>query len=544
MNGSTSSIDLPPWRSLFGIATAPARVLSRWRTDLLVSLHEDAATFRGRALVVFGVLTLVAVAYPIIAQLVHAYIGPQPRTIDALSSAMKPYFVIVFAESLPFMIAVAGIGAFSPALGVLLMVIFIPADLAAASVGEWHQLKTHPSLDPFPAGIAARLITYGVLWILAVEIPLVVRRWVAGFAAARSVAPSRAMRAAATAGATAVLVFLWASALPWLIQPVFTWTLQQQISYEATVPTWLYWPILVAGAAFIAGVAAVWPTPARVPPHSRSALGAWHAGPRTMGQVIIRQIVVALALAALFAGLITDRRKAAILIGGLLMAGPVVTLLLPHVRLPRFFPPARSLGRWITAMGISLAISWLILLRFENTTTRDFLVTVITLAVVAPIFRLLLEAAAGPRSAGDAPGPHPGPPPAVIASTIVLLVLVRWLAFPPLAWADNCFGEVGECAKAAFWSSLAMIGGALALAGAALARTTGFGFSRDGSQWTFKTPWVSVGVDPSSLLGPANAPPASNAPPPSSADPASAAPADSPPVSPTPRPPGVHGPPQ
>ena len=355
-------------------------MLSRWRTDLLVSLHEDAATFRGRALVVFGVLTLVAVAYPIIAQLVHAYIGPQPRTIDALSSAMKPYFVIVFAESLPFMIAVAGIGAFSPALGVLLMVIFIPADLAAASVGEWHQLKTHPSLDPFPAGIAARLITYGVLWILAVEIPLVVRRWVAGFAAARSVAPSRAMRAAATAGATAVLVFLWASALPWLIQPVFTWTLQQQISYEATVPTWLYWPILVAGAAFIAGVAAVWPTPARMPPHSRSALGAWHAGPRTMGQVIIRQIVVALALAALFAGLITDRRKAAILIGGLLVAGPVVTLLLPHVRLPRFFPPARSLGRWITAMGISLAISWLILLRFENTTTRDFLVTVITLA--------------------------------------------------------------------------------------------------------------------------------------------------------------------
>ena len=544
MNGNTSTSDLPPWRSLFGIATAPARVLSRWRADLLVSLHEDAATFRGRALMVFAVLTLVAVAYPIIAQLVHAYIGPQPRTIDPLSSAIKPYFVIVFAESLPFMITVAGIGAFSPALGVLLMAIFVPADLAAASVGEWHQLKTHPSLEPFPAGVAARLISYAVLWILAVEIPLVVRRWAAGLAEARSVAPSRAMQSAATAGATAVLVFLWASALPWLIQPLFTWTLLQQISYEATVPTWLYWPILVAGTALIAGVAAVWPTPVRMPPHARAAMGAGLAGPTTLGRVIARQLVAVLVLMALFAGLITSRRKAAILFGGLFVAGPVVTLLLPYVRLPRFFPPARSLGRWIMAMGISLAISWLILLRFESPTEREFLVTVIALAVAAPIFRLLLEAGAGPHRAVDAAAPSPGSPPAVSASTIALLVLVLSLAHPLPAWADNCFGEGGECAKRAFWSSISMIGAALALGGAGLAKSTGFGFTRDGPQWTMRTPWGSAGVDPSSLGGPANAPPASNAPPPSGADPGAAAPADSPPASPPPRPPGVHGPPQ
>lgn len=51
------------------------------------------------------------------------------------------------------------------------------------------------------------------------------------------------------------------------------------------------------------------------------------------------------------------------------------------------------------------------------------------------------------------------------ALPIVLLVLVLSLAFPLPARADNCFGELGECAKKAFMSNLAMIGAALAAIG-------------------------------------------------------------------------------
>lgn len=93
-------------------------------------------------------------------------------------------------------------------------------------------------------------------------------------------------------------------------------------------------------------------------------------------------------------------QQAAILIGGLLVAGPVVTLVLPRVSLPRVAPPARSLRRWIAAMGISLAVRWLILTLFKDPTRDQFVtLTVVALAVAAPLFRVLLEAGAGVHAA-------------------------------------------------------------------------------------------------------------------------------------------------
>lgn len=34
-----------------------------------------------------------------------------------------------------------------------------------------------------------------------------------------------------------------------------------------------------------------------------------------------------------------------------------------------------------------------------------------------------------------------------VASTVMLFALVWWLAFPPLVWADNCWGEQGRFNK-------------------------------------------------------------------------------------------------
>ena len=102
--------------ALFRAATAPARWLSRYRTDLGVSLREDAATFAGPAARFFLVLAVLAVAYPIIASVAHAQ-APGPPGADPITYAFSPFFFQVFAESQAFMIAAFAIGAFSPGLG-------------------------------------------------------------------------------------------------------------------------------------------------------------------------------------------------------------------------------------------------------------------------------------------------------------------------------------------------------------------------------------------------------------------------------------------
>jgi len=82
VNESTSSIDVGPWRRAFGVATAPARLLSYYRADLRATLVADSVTFSSSvAGAFFALLTALAVAYPVAASYVHA-VGAS-RSTDA-----------------------------------------------------------------------------------------------------------------------------------------------------------------------------------------------------------------------------------------------------------------------------------------------------------------------------------------------------------------------------------------------------------------------------------------------------------------------------
>ena len=167
--------------SLFTALTTPARLFGRFRSDIRRSNTVDATRFGGSFSPLFAVLAVIAIGYPIIASVLHAF-GPPTRPGDYLPLALRPFYDIVYAESLPFMIVAVGLGLASPALGVLFMTVFIPADLWAASASS-AELRTPPWFSSFPAAIAARLASLGLLWILAVEIPLLTHRWGLAWAA-------------------------------------------------------------------------------------------------------------------------------------------------------------------------------------------------------------------------------------------------------------------------------------------------------------------------------------------------------------------------
>jgi hypothetical protein len=458
-----------PSSVLFNLATTPARWLSRVRPDLRFSLEVDAVRYRGAAAAVFAGLALVAVAYPIAASVAHM-IGPPTETADSLLLALRPFFDVIYSESIPFMVAAVGIGLFSPALGVLLVAVFIPADFIAASNSPL-ELYSNVSWNPWPVATLARVISWLLLWILAVEIPLRTRDWAAGWASRGGRTPSSMGIAGAQLVGVAVLVFLWARALPFLIEPVFTWSLLAYSTRWSTDPTWYDWQFVVLGAAAIGVIAALWPGSAgkaiaSVEPTAEAPTV------RTTPGVIVRQLVAVVVLVALFAGLLTTVAQGVVLAVGLLVAGPVLTLVLPRVRVPAALASLSPGVRWIGAMAVSLAIGVLILILAGNPLEQDDpFMLVLALAIIAPVFRFLLDAGSS-AGLGEPGGVRRGPPPAAITTALVLLVVVAWLALPAIATADDCsngtWSEVKTCPGYLYDKTVALLAAAAAFVAAVM----------------------------------------------------------------------------
>jgi len=455
---------------VFTAATAPARLVGRWHQDLRNAIGADAETFGGSgAKRFFALLVVLAVAYPVAASIVHA-VGAPRQGGDTLKLALSPFFDVVYSESLPFMIAAVGIGTFCPALGALLAAVFIPADLLAAGASQ-VELRTYQwqKWSPFAPHLA-RAISYGLLWILAVEIPLRARIWADSWARFRG-EPSALRAAVGRICATAVLVFFWARALPWLIQPVFVWTAQQNLTPWASSATWTHWPILVVAATAVAGVASFWPRSATLADPNATVTDPTPqpvAPAVLLRRVLARQTVAVILLATLLAGLMTTRREALVLIAGLLVAGPILTLVLPFVRLPSMIAVVPFGARVVVAMAIALGVSWGILSLAGDAVFENYRVVVLALAVVAPLFRFIVEA--GVRSPrGESPSAAAPESPASTAVSIILLVIGVSLIFPSAAWAHNCPApdELGVCMKKSLQANLAMIGAALMAAFAA-----------------------------------------------------------------------------
>jgi len=125
----------------------------------------------------------------------------------------------VYTESWLFLVVAVALGLVSPGAGLLLVLAFGPMDLLAAI--------TRGQLDPLVPALAGRFISWWLLWLLAVVLPLVARQ-VPGavLAVGRPDSPvGRRLLAYAAAAVTMMgLVWLWAGSVPELIRSVFTWT--------------------------------------------------------------------------------------------------------------------------------------------------------------------------------------------------------------------------------------------------------------------------------------------------------------------------------
>ncbi len=448
----------------FRLATAPARWLGRLRPDLMATVRADATTYAGRRAGLFLLLIAVGLGYTLALQLVHATIGPMPRVTDPFDYATRPFFTFLFSESLLYMIVVAGIGAFSPALGVLLIIVFAPADLMAAAVhcaacgaGGPPELAGVPGMEIWQGPIIGRLISYAVLWILAVEIPIIVRRVDrAGWTTLRSVA----WRAAATL----VLVGLWGSLTPWLIRPSMVWTVTLQVQEAVTAPLWQWWPLLALGAGLLAGLAAA------VARWSGSTGYAWEApaGVRRGGPSAVRDWVSVVILAGLFAGFYDGALQAGLIIGTLILTLPVLSAVLPRIPVPGALRGGSLLVRFFVAMVVTAVIGWIFTSVIAGPADMDaILAGPIIVAMTAPVFRIIVEL--GWRTPTRTT-PSPSGSTVVTASFTLLAFGLLWLALPALALAGDCPDDSGAYCFVKWASAspaLAMAAGAI-IVGAAL----------------------------------------------------------------------------
>ena len=453
-------------------AFLPARLLGRWRSDIAESVAVDEERFAAGPRWALPALLVFAVLLPVAASLAHA-IGPPNAGGDSLALALRPFFDVVYAESLPFMIATVGIGLFSPGIGVLFMLVFIPADYLAASYSN-VELANQTWVGFWPGAWFARPASWLLLWVLAVEIPIRIRHFTIDWAFDREAEPSPIRSAVVQMAATTVLVAAWAATVPWLVKPVYSWTMIQTVPSLVTDPTWYYWWILVIGATILGGLSIVFPSsltsaaavvqPLDRPPDTR----------RRPVVVAARQLLTVAMLALLLIGLMTTIAEGVLIILGLFLAGPVLTLALPRIKAP--LPLARASGavRWVAAMAVAVGVSFLIfLLAGPDKFKSDYFVLAFDFAIVAPLVRLILEAGAA-EDDDTSFAAAPNPPAAVVTSALLALGLAIWLALPAVALADNCSDtsadELPSCAGAGAGAAAVAAGAGAAAAGAALQR--------------------------------------------------------------------------
>ncbi len=337
-----------------------------------------------------------------------------------------------YTESWLFLVLAVVLGLASPAAGLLLAIAFVPLDLLA--------VLTRGDLDPLLPALAGRAVSWWLLWLLAVVLPLVARQVPpALLATGRPASPATRRIVAYGAGAATIagLVWLWAGAVPELIRPVFTWTAMlgnPRPEVIGPVTAGRDTLLLVAALALVGctlcrdllrvvedEVAA-----AVDPPQVTERLPALPVRLRPV------RWMLATVLGLLLLGAMIGAPLDVLLLGGaLLVSRPGVR------RLWRRFPvPLLLLGQlpWLLRLGISCALAWLTS-------------TLLTFLLAGPAF-------------------GSGRFPIVVATTVAILVIALLLEVD--AAMDDLLRERDERAAVRAASATALIVAAVGLAGVAL----------------------------------------------------------------------------
>ena len=358
----------------------PAWQIGRVRSDLRAAAVADASRLSELPSVVRSALVpAIAVLVPAAVIGLHATTQPfsQPPQ-DSLTLVIS----MVFTESLPVMAAMLAIGLLAPAAGALAVIVFAIGDLVlTVPRGEF---------DPPLWALMARLASYWLLWVLAVEVPLMgrtVTEWRIGDESAS--AGRRWGAVAIGALIVAALTWIWAQAAPLLIGVIFRLTTGWGgPTINAMYPLQLDGNYLVAASAVLAvllfGLRYLGREPHLSPVSSETPTS------RT-AQLVRYLITVALTLVVLL-GVITQPVDVLILLPALLLARPVAVWLLRTTglgsQLARFPMPIRL----IIGFVVAVAVGWVVVSVLGYSDLSGFFTMVVALAVGYVVMTFFLAA--------------------------------------------------------------------------------------------------------------------------------------------------------
>jgi hypothetical protein len=383
---------------------------------------------------------------------------------------------MVFTESLPVMAAMLTIGLLAPAAGALAVIVFAIGDLGLTVVrGE---------LEPPLWALLARIASYWLLWVLAVEIPLIGRMIAEWRIGDESASPGKRWGAVAVGAViVAALTWIWAQAAPLLIGVVFRLTTGWGgPTINAMYPLQLDGNYLVAAAAILGllllGLRYLGRQPdlTPLPPDPPSGL--------TGSPIVGHLVTVALTFVVLL-GVVTRPIDVVVLLPALLLARPIATYVLRTTgvgpQLARLPMPIRL----VVGFAAAVAIGWVIvsILGFQSDLS-GFFTMVVALAVGYIVMTFFLAA---DSAASD--GSRDAPVGSGVATTLMLTTgLLLFLALPELVLADNGGDHADGWPNAAAAALAAAAAGALAAMGAFARRHEWGGAKMTREEWEAANP--------------------------------------------------------
>ncbi len=424
---ATPSLGRPPTWWMW-----PVWLVGGIRAGLRESALADARWITKTPVAGLG-LPAIAILIPVLVSLLHATTPtseqPAPETFA---------FVIrdVFTESLPFMAAALLLGIISPAAGALLVLVF--------AVGNLGVTVTSGELVPVAGATFGRLVSYALLWLLAVELPLIGRWIVEWTIRATSAAPARRVTGVVL-GAAAIggMTFVWSQAVPLMITVVYFRTSIWGGPFLAAVQPLQSDGLILAQFGAVVGLIVF---------GLRYVLGQPRLSPRIQATVTsvgpwrfaghVASVVVPLAL---LAGLIHKPIDLAVLVLGLVAARPLGAGLASVTGLARVIAPVPLPVRLVVGIAVAGLVDRLYFSRFFGGDVSRFFHANVAIALGLLVISIF---AASPR----------GRLGRTNAALMVLAATALLAALPSPAFADNC-GDwidcVGDTTRAAFAAAAA-----------------------------------------------------------------------------------------
>jgi hypothetical protein len=433
----------------------PAWEIGRLRPGLRAATAADARGIerlpRQLAETVPVVLVVVLAATFAALHGLHQYYSTQPNVEWARLSVANTYLELPI-----FLFLAILVGVVSPPLGVVFVLMYAGLDIVASG-------SQPDQTAPLPGALAGRLVSFWLLWLLVVEIPVFARSLAVS---SRALSRNRVVLAVLAAVVTGAFTWFWTQAAPILIRPMFVWSNIGRVSLAAVMPVQSAGAVFAICAAVVAGAVAL----------SRGASGLLIEGSDVDSRIdlgrglgIARTLTVAALLTTALGGVLASPLEAVAMFAVLASAGPLARFVADRTILGSLVRVTPLLLRYVVATGISFGVSVTVIgsLYESNVAATirnpasEFFSVLFALAVAFFLIALVTTPGASRRTKAS------------VASTATTLMVVggAFLALilitPVAAFADNCSG-LTDCWPTALLAALA--GGGLPMAMAAAMR--------------------------------------------------------------------------